>query len=130
MTFYISRKREASEKKEAKLKKLRRLAEGENVGKHDFHDPGYDRERDEATERVHEAIEAAFAGTAAATGLAKEGGDVGGAKRKRNENDGPAKKKSAGLWLGDGLDDLDDEDLSDSDDEEAPENSTKEVVAV
>ena len=45
------RKREASEKKEAKLEKLRRLAEGENVGKHDFHDPGYDRERDEATGR-------------------------------------------------------------------------------
>ena len=29
-----------------------------------------------------------------------------------------AKKKVKGLWLGEGLDDLDDSDLSDSDDEE------------
>ena len=29
-------------------------------GKHEFHDPKYNKEREEVTERVHDAIEAAF----------------------------------------------------------------------
>ena len=31
-----------------------------NGGKHEFHDPKYNKEREQATERVHEAMEAAF----------------------------------------------------------------------
>merc|ERR1712013_250774 len=55
------REREAREKKEIKLEKLRRLAEGENKGKHDFSDPLYDKARSETEEKVHEAVEAAMA---------------------------------------------------------------------
>ncbi len=55
---YVSRRadreREAAEKREEKMRKLRRLAEGEN--KHEFHDPDYIRQREEATDRVHEAM--------------------------------------------------------------------------
>ncbi len=48
------REREAQEKKEAKLASLKRLVEGEN--KHEFRDPKYSKEREEATERVHDAM--------------------------------------------------------------------------
>jgi len=107
------REREESERKEAKMEKLRRLAEGENVCKHDFHDAAYDAARNEATERVHDAVEAAFA-----SGSSQKQGDSKsvGSKRKSSENDGPPKKK-AGLWMGEGLDDIDDEELSDSEDD-------------
>lgn len=112
------REKEKGEKEEAKLEKLRRLVEGENVCKHDFHDPDYDKARDEATEKVHDAMEAAFA----------SGGDGGEekeketAKRKLDEDEGPSKKKKPSLWMGDGLDDLDDSDLTDSDDESDSES--------
>ena len=43
------REQEAAEKKEAKLAKLRRIAQGEN--KHEFHDPKYAKEREESTSR-------------------------------------------------------------------------------
>jgi len=56
---YVSKKaereRERMEKKEEKLARLRRLAKGEN--KHEFNDPNYSKEREEATERVHDAME-------------------------------------------------------------------------
>lgn len=105
------RKREEGEKKEAKLNKLRRLVDGENVCKHDFHDPDYDKARDEATERVHDAMEAAFASAG------DEAVKVNG-KRKMEEEEEPKKKKKTGMWMGDGLDDLDDSDLTDSDDDD------------
>jgi hypothetical protein len=49
------RERLAQEKKEEKLARLRRLANGEN--KHEFSDPNYSKEREAATERVHDAVE-------------------------------------------------------------------------
>ena len=49
MAKQAEREQEAAEKKEAKLAKLRRIAEGQN--KHEFHDPKYAREREEATSR-------------------------------------------------------------------------------
>merc|ERR1712183_953892 len=61
------REKEAREKKEIKLEKLRRLAEGENKGKHDFSDPLYDKARSETEEKVHEAVEAAMAAGGEAT---------------------------------------------------------------
>merc|ERR1719474_1566450 len=50
------------EKKEAKLNKLRKIVDPkcDGGGKHEFHDPKYNKEREEVTERVHDAIEAAF----------------------------------------------------------------------
>ena len=127
------REREAGEKKEARLEKLRRLAEGENVCKHDFHDPGYEEARNEATERVHDAIEAAFASGSGSGPSREEAAVEVGAKRRSGEDGGPARKKpAAGLWMGDGLDGLDDEDLSDSDEDseaEGPGEKTKDVVA-
>nr|ACO15613.1 C1orf55 homolog [Caligus clemensi] len=48
------RDREAAEKKEAKLDKLRRIANGEN--KHEFHDPEFEQSREEQSEKVHEAL--------------------------------------------------------------------------
>jgi len=119
------REREQAERKEAKMEKLRRLAVGENVCKHDFHDPTYDKARNEATERVHDAIEAAFA--SGSSKQEEETSDPAATKRKSTEAGGPPKKK-AGLWMGDGLDGLDDEDLSDSDEDsdlEAPGEKSK-----
>ena len=37
------REKDAEEKKEKKLEKLRRIATGENKSKHDFSDPVYDK---------------------------------------------------------------------------------------
>ena len=114
------REREAREKREEKLEKLRRLAEGENKDKRGFSDPVYDKVRSETEERVHEAMEAALG-----TKEVKEDKDTKevGTKLKRRSDSGEkqeevAKKKPKGLWLGEGLDDLDDSDLSDSDDDE------------
>ena len=79
------REKEKKEKKEAKLNKLRKIVDPKwvlikvyyarsqlfnlvwlilradgNGGKHEFHDPKYNKEREQATERVHEAMEAVF----------------------------------------------------------------------
>ena len=114
------REREAREKREEKLEKLRRLAEGENKDKRGFSDPVYDKVRSETEEKVHEAMEAALG---AKRGEEAKETKEEGAKLKRKSDPGEAqesvaKKKPKGLWLGEGLDDLDDSDLSDSDDEE------------
>merc|ERR1719412_1833801 len=60
---HAEREREKAKKKEEKLDKLRKLVDPKctgNGGKHEFHDPSYNKERGEATERVHEAMEQAF----------------------------------------------------------------------
>jgi len=107
------REREAREKKEEKLEKLRRLADGENQDKRGFSDPFYDKVRSETEEKVHDAIEAAQAALATTSN--------NNLKRKSEavkEVETPVvKKKAKGLWIGEGLDDLDDSDLTDSDDE-------------
>jgi len=57
------REREKAEKKEAKLQKLKKIVDPKangNGGRHEFHDPKYNRERQEATERVHDAMDAVF----------------------------------------------------------------------
>merc|ERR1719383_701592 len=57
------REREKAEKKEAKLQKLKKIVDPKangNGGKHEFHDPKYNKEREAATERVHEAMDAVF----------------------------------------------------------------------
>jgi len=57
------REREKAEKKEAKMQKLKRIVDPKatgNGGKHEFHDPKYNKERAEATERVHDAMDAVF----------------------------------------------------------------------
>ena len=111
------REREEAEKKEAKLQRLRRIAQGEN--KHEFCDPKYDKEREDATDRVHDAIEHAFkAGVAKAEGGSKGSGSSGGGsssdedpkpstsgvKRKANDDDvlpkakGPSDPKKSALW--------------------------------
>ena len=114
------REREAREKREEKLEKLRRLAEGENKDKRSFSDPVYDKVRSETEERVHEAMEAALG--AKEVKEVEETKEVQGTKLKRKSDSDSgemvAKKKPKGLWLGEGLDDLDDSDLSDSDDDE------------
>lgn len=153
---YLSKEGErrtaAEEKKKNKIEKLRRLAAGENKGKHDFSDPAYDKARSETEEKVHEAVEAAMASSsstaAAGTSTASSSGGVanstpaagGQPELKRAAAPaaaaakGPSPKKAKGLWLGAGLDDLeDDEDLSsDSEDDEvgADGGRSKEVAVL
>lgn len=104
------REREEREKKEAKMSKLKRLAEREN--KHDFHDPEYDKVRSETEEKVHDAMEAAMK----VAGEKKL--DLKRSSNENNEVEPPKKKKlQKGMWLGDGLEGLSDEDLTDSEDE-------------
>lgn len=108
------REREAEEKKEKKLEHLRRVANGENIGKHEFSDPNYDKARSETEEKVHDSVEAAMAAIASNSKAEKEK-----ELKRKADTAGPAPKKK-GLWMGAGLDDLedlDDSDLSDSDDE-------------
>jgi len=133
------REKEKKEKKEAKLNKLRKIVDPkcDGGGKHEFHDPKYNKEREEVTERVHEAMDAVFkkksdhatsTQTSSSTGTssspksssssdddAKPG--PSGIKRKAEEktNAAPSKPKK-GLWVGDGLTESDLE--SDSSDEE------------
>ena len=52
------REREEGEKKEAKMNKLKSLAEWEN--RHEFSDPQYDRIRSGTEEKVHDGMEAAM----------------------------------------------------------------------
>merc|ERR1712173_450251 len=90
------REREEQEKKEVKLQKLRRFVEGENVDKHSFSDPLYDKARSETEEKVHEAVEAAM-------------------KTATSKTDEPVKRKK---WMDEGLEDLSGSDITDSEDEE------------
>jgi len=130
------RERLEREKREAKMEKLRMMAEGEvyNRDKHSFSDADYDKARSEVEEKIHDAMEAAMAAGGEKTlkeAGASSSGSGGGAscsgggnlKRKQNGSEdkkGVEVKKVKGLWQ-DELDNLDDEDLSDSsdDDEEA-----------
>ena len=55
ISFQAERERVETEKKNAKLEKLRKfVTEGES--KHEFHDPKYDSARELATDKVHEAV--------------------------------------------------------------------------
>ena len=45
LLLQAEREKEAEEKKEAKLEKLKRIAAGENKAKYDFSDPAYDKVR-------------------------------------------------------------------------------------
>lgn len=103
------REQEAAEKKQARLAKLERLVKNEN--KHVFHDPKYDQARSEATERVHEAMEAA-----PKPKKDESGPSTSGNKRKiepPTRSSAPPDKK--GLWMGV---DLGESDLDSSDEEE------------
>ena len=112
------REREEAEKKQKKLEKLRRIAKGEN--KHEFHDPQYEKTREEIVDRVHDAMEAAVK----ARNEKKEAEEEpvagpSGMKRKIVEEksaagpSGIAPKR--GLWMGV---DLTDSDLDSSSDED------------
>jgi len=134
------REKEKKEKKEAKLNKLRKIVDPKcdgNGGKHEFHDPKYNKEREQATERVHEAMEAVFSkkdssppqsSSSSSSEDSKEpqpGGSGLAIKRKAEEKPaakaGPSKPKK-GLWVGDGLTESD---LEDSSDEEGEGNNKK-----
>jgi len=119
------REKEEKEKKEVKLEKLRRFVEGENVDKHSFSDPLYDKARSETEEKVHDAVEAAMKVATEKTDVEKTELKRKGEKSKTDE---PVKRKK---WMDEGLeglDDLSDSDLSDSDDEK--EDSATAVVPV
>jgi len=116
------REKETEEKKEKKLEKLRRIATGENKSKHDFSDPVYDKVRSETEEKVHDAVEAAMEAIASSSKEDKEK-DL----KRKSDVEAPVPKKK-GLWIGDGLDELDDSDLTDSD-EEAEKSDSKTAVA-
>jgi len=131
---HAEREREKAKKKEEKLEKLRKLVDPKstgNGGKHEFHDPSYNKEREEATDRVHEAMEQAFAKktteikqsceeNASTSELDSIPDKNNWAKRKADETpkpsskSGPSKPKK-GLWVGI---DLNDSDLESSSDEE------------
>merc|ERR1711892_948615 len=116
------REKEEKEKKEVKLEKLRRFVEGENVDKHSFSDPLYDKARSETEEKVHDAVEAAMKVATEKTDVEKTELKRKGEKSKTDE---PVKRKK---WMDEGLEDLSDSDLSDSDDEK--EGSATAVVPV
>jgi len=116
------REREAAERKEAKLDKLRRLVHEEN--KHEFHDPVYEKARSEVTEKVHDAMEAAMK-------AAKNEAGPSGVKRKlpapstsgssssssgdeSQKKSAPPQKKNR-LWMGVDLTESDLESSSDED---------------
>ena len=103
------REREELEKKEAKLQKLKRLAEREN--KHEFSDPQYDKARSETEEKVHDAVEAAMK----VASDAKEAEKDLKRKAETEKKEEPPRKRV--MWLGDGLDGLSDSELTDSEDE-------------
>jgi hypothetical protein len=103
--------------------------------------------RSETEEKVHEAVEAAMSASGSAAAAMSASGSVAAtattpasakpelkrASAAAGANGGPVQKKAKGLWLGAGLDDLDDEDtdVSDSDDEggEVSDLPSKAVVA-
>jgi len=133
---HADREREKAKKKEEKLEKLRKLVDPKftgNGGKHEFHDPSYNKEREEATDRVHEAMEQAFLKkksetkqTPAEKASSSDESDnppnkFNWAKRKAeispkpSVKSGPSQPKK-GLWVGV---DLNDSDLESSSDEES-----------
>merc|ERR1711864_16876 len=117
----------------AKMEKLRRLATGENKDKHSFSDPLYDKARSEVEEKVHDAVEAAMnlatAGQSDTKDSEKDKTETNKRKIETASEVGPVKKKTTkGLWMGDGLDDLNDSDLSDSSDDEEDLLSDKKTV--
>jgi len=132
---HAEREREKAKKKEEKLEKLRKLVNPKftgNGGKHDFHDPSYNKEREVATERVHDAMEQAFskkdikekdkqeASCSNESDKDNSTSNFNWAKRKAEDQakpstkNGPSKPKK-GLWVGV---DLSDSDLESSSDEE------------
>ena len=136
------REREKAKKKEDKLEKLRKLANPRftgNGGKHEFHDASYNKEREQATDRVHEAVEQAFAkkklenkpSTSESPSNSDESENssnkINWAKRKAESLPKPSNKSGIskpkkGLWVGV---DLDDSDLETSSDEEIDVQSAK-----
>merc|ERR1719400_1091770 len=133
---------EKAKKKEDKLEKLRKLANPRftgNGGKHEFHDASYNKEREQATDRVHEAVEQAFAkkklenkpSTSESPSNSDESENssnkINWAKRKAESLPKPSNKSGIskpkkGLWVGV---DLDDSDLETSSDEEIEIQSAK-----
>jgi hypothetical protein len=91
--------------------------------------------RSETEEKVHEAVEAALTSSQSATTTPSTSQPVKPELKRPSETaatttaSGPA-KKAKGLWLGAGLDDLDedDSDLSDSEDEAV--GQSKEVAVM
>ena len=118
------REREEREKKEAKLAKLERLAKREN--KHEFSDPAYDKVRSETEEKVHDAMEAAM-NVAKEKNKTEENKETDLKRKAEPEKKEPPKKK---MWMGDGLEGLSDEDLSDSDEEAEEKTDSSKAVAV
>jgi len=120
------RERLEREKKEAKLEKIRKVAEGEyhNRDKHSFSDPGYDKARSEVEEKIHSAVEACMA-----AGGERTLDNQGAKRRAEPEHGAVVAKKPKGLYMGSGLGDLEDEDLTDSSEEEG-ESEDKAAVAV
>lgn len=138
---HADREREKAKKKEEKLEKLRKLVDPRfsgNGGKHEFHDPTYNKEREVATDRVHDAMEQAFAKKTTETKSSKEIASTSinldntpdktsWAKRKAEETpkpsskSGPSKPKK-GLWVGI---DLNDSDLESSSDDEEETQAAK-----
>ena len=143
---HAEREREKAKKKEEKLEKLRRLVDPKftgNGGKHEFHDPSYNKEREVATERVHDAIEQAFSKkttepkeiTKAASSskdleVDNQSTHFNWAKRKAEDQpklsnkSGPSKPKK-GLWVGVELSDSDLESSSDEEKEPTLKNKGK-----
>ena len=83
----------------------------------------YDKVRSETEEKVHDAVEAAMA-AASSAGSSNNSAVVSPTPNNNLKRKVEAaqceivKKKPKGLWLGEGLDDLEDSDLTDSDDDQ------------
>ena len=134
------REQEQEEKRRDRMTRLQRLANGEN--KHEFHDPDYIRQREEATDRVHDAMEslkkrekdgkeaAGSSSSAAASSSSDPQPSTSGLKRKAEpEKEGPEQKKKAAskakdVWVGVELSESDLESSSDED-EDSGESKTE-----
>merc|ERR1712243_313286 len=103
------------EKKEAKMTKLQRLVDREN--KHEFSDPQYDKVRSETEEKVHDAMEAAM------KAMKENGGKETELKRKAEPDVKTAPPVKKGMWMGDGLEGLSDEDVTDSEEEDSDDKT-------
>ncbi len=135
------REQEQEEKRRDRMTRLQRLANGEN--KHEFHDPDYIRQREEATDRVHDAMEslkkrekdgkeAAGSSSSVAASSSSSSSDpqpsTSGLKRKAEpETEGPEQKKKAAskakdVWVGV---ELSESDLESSSDEEEDSGESK-----
>jgi len=143
---HAEREREKAKKKEEKLEKLRRLVDPKftgNGGKHEFHDPSYNKEREVATERVHDAMEQALskkitepkeitkdASSSKDLDIDNQSTNFNWAKRKAEDppkpsnKSGPSKPKK-GLWVGVELSDSDLESSSDEEKEPTVKNKGK-----